>query len=134
MEKKEFLAAVEKEIISIKENATTEEIEKLNFIHLDPLHPTSCIYGQMTGDCENLRSKDLMGKGCTLVFDSLTFDCFEDLILCAHSRESNNSDDWSSKFRNAYYFSALETYIALGDSNNKNVIAFLKGEVKELEL
>tara|TARA_R110002124_G_scaffold257896_1_gene423617 strand:+ start:792 stop:1196 length:405 start_codon:yes stop_codon:yes gene_type:complete len=134
MKKEEFLAAVEKEIISIKENATTEEIGNLDFTELKPANSDNCIYGQMTGSCNNLRSKDLMIKGCTLVFNEICFSDFDTLTDNVISVESNNSNEWNRGWRYTNYFSALETYISLDDSNNENVIAFLKGEVKELEL
>ena len=102
MEKKEFLAAVEKEIISIKQNATTEEIGKLNIGELKASVGNQCIYGQMTGDCCSLRSKDLMGKGCTLVFSSIRFTNFENLSSGTVSRESNNSEDWIGPARSVY--------------------------------
>ena len=61
---KRFKGLVEKEARLLKENATVEELSKLNFDTLDADHRGHCIYGQMTGNCDSYRSLELMKDTC----------------------------------------------------------------------
>ena len=53
----------------LKEHATKEELNKLNFTYFDPQSPTACIYGQMAGQCTSIRANELMNKSCVRVWD-----------------------------------------------------------------
>jgi len=56
----EFLKEVEKECNLIKEHFTEEEISKININNLDGNHASSCVYGLMTGTCNNQRVFDFI--------------------------------------------------------------------------
>ena len=64
MKKKELLEKAKKELLRIKEHATLEERTNLLLGALDGditgWNSHRCVYGKMTGDCENLRSRALM--------------------------------------------------------------------------
>lgn len=109
MERSEFLKLVRKEIISLKKKATSEELCKLNFSTLAPSNTEKCIYGQMTGDCDSDRARELSPK---------TFKWVDDDNVIGDA------------------YTALEKYILEGargnDNMNKHIIDFLKGNVKRL--
>ncbi len=138
--KKQFLADVEHEVRAIKANATPEEIEKLNFSRLNPLRPTNCIYGQMTGICNSKRAEELMNKSCIRQtvqtkygvedFEDKSFTEIKGLINGEYKKST-----WEvSSGRTYSYLSALEAYICLKGAKNENIIKFLKGETETLEL
>jgi hypothetical protein len=116
MTKKEFIALVISEIENIKQKATAEEIGKLNFYHLLPMYKTDCIYGQMTGNCYSARAKELKQNRFQDVPD------YDYTYTEAKKKFMVRGDN----------FSALEVYIVLKDSKNKEVIQYLKGEINEL--
>ena len=68
--KKQFLADVMHEINMLKLHTTKTEKNKLDFNTFDPEKPTRCIYGQITGDCRNRRSKELIDICCIRVIDT----------------------------------------------------------------
>lgn len=51
---------VKDEAKKLKKLATKAQLNKLNFTKLNPLMTRDCIYGQMTGDCYNLKAKELI--------------------------------------------------------------------------
>ena len=63
MNRKEFFEEVVEEINTIIDKATDEELYKLDEDWLDAGDGERCIYGQMTGDCDSDRAKELMSKG-----------------------------------------------------------------------
>src|SRR6185312_6258352 len=60
----QFIKDVKKEVVALRKHAKTEELKKLSIYMLDPMQPTLCIYGLMTGDCRNERAADLIFKCC----------------------------------------------------------------------
>jgi hypothetical protein len=134
MQKQYFLSAVEHEVRSLKENATAEELGRLDFDSLNPSYADRCIYGQMTGNCGSIRARNLMIKGCTMVAplhitSNRNFTSIRRFIV-----KSNNDNDWNFRSRTFNYFSALEHYIIFKGSKNAHIISFLKGETKRLRL
>lgn len=99
----------------------------------------NCIYGQMTGSCENSRAKELMDKACVRVtnkdsnsFEHRKFEEVIDKINGAYEQQT-----WVPKGfheRNYTYLSMVEAYIFLNGSSPKNIMDYLKGEVETLEL
>lgn len=144
--KKTFLKAVKHEIDSIKEYATSEEINKLNIHLFNPDDINNCIYGQLTESCESYRAKELMEKGCLKVFDvDSTFVKNKSFEYIAYKIKVNKNkrNIWNKKMKDTElqmyhrdydYLSALETYIMLDNANNENIIEYLKGETQELNL
>lgn len=64
----ELKQLVQEEIANLKKYATKEELSKLDFECFNGLSPTSCIYGQMTGYCNNARAVDLIRLSCERVY------------------------------------------------------------------
>ncbi len=62
------------ELTLLKQHATTEEINLLNEIPINPSSHEECIYGAMTGDCFSERAHELLSK-CTRPY-SETIDVF----------------------------------------------------------
>ncbi len=138
--KKQFLADVMHEIDALKANADENEINKLNFENFDPISPSHCIYGQMTGNCCSPRAKELMDKCCIRELDLTKIDGdinerdfieVKEMVNGAYSGRTWRND---GNGRSYYYLSSLEGYIQLGHSKNKGIIAYLKGERKTLSL
>lgn len=146
--KKEFLKDVAHEINQLKNNATKEELTRLDFSTLNPNKAPLCIYGQITGSCENKRTKELMNKSCIRVvhgelngedigltsglFATRTRETFRDIKKFING--SNESQMWDEDDRNYSYLSSLETYILLKGAKNKHIIDYLQGKVETLSL
>lgn len=112
--KKQFLEDVKKEARALRKHATPEELVRLDFDTLKPNDIFCCVYGQMTGHCDGVRASELI-KNCSPVF----------INACDGSLEN--------KFE-TFHYSPIEQYIMEDDAKNKNLIAFLKGERKDLVL
>lgn len=114
--KKQFLEDVAKEARALKKHATPEELDKLDFSNLWPNDVTLCVYGQMTGYCDSPRASEL-------------------IKICANKFFIDSSGDFIyEKEFEEFRWSPLERYITHDDAQNKNLIAFLKGERKDLVL
>lgn len=146
--KKQFLADVLHEATVLKNLATEEEKNNLDFSSLDPTHTGRCIYGQMTGYCASPRAKFLMDKACVrttnteglkrnptgLVNDNEnTWKNIKPLINGEYTGQS-----WGKPnpfvVRNYSYMSMIETYICLDTANNKGLISYIKGEIDTVKL
>ena len=123
MKKSEFLKEVQIELDTIKQKATKKEISKLNFDNFRHYSRGYCIYGQMTGDCNSNRAKELYKKNyCSIPISSYTpfkLHCF---VL-------------------GDIYTPLEKYlymVATEDGNksykHKEIISYLKGEINKIEL
>ena len=62
--KEEFFKDVRHEIEMLRLHATDKEKENLNFFGFNPVRPRRCVYGQLTGDCQSKRAKELMDLAC----------------------------------------------------------------------
>lgn len=144
MTKAEFLKDVAHEVKMLKKHALPEEIAELRFSEFDPFSKSRCIYGQMTGDCRSGRAVDLIMSCCKRVVNN-------DFDTTGHKNPDGRNmalfTDVEARINGAPtrahifegdsyigYLSALETYIQMGDARNSNVISYLKGETKKLEL
>jgi hypothetical protein len=138
--REQFLQDVRTEVEALKANATQEEVGKLDIETFNPMKMDKCIYGQMTGSCENERAKKLMDKACVRVtnnkdsrtFENKNFDDVSDNINGVYKRQTWVPTGWHE--RDYGYLSMVETYIFLSGSNPKNIMDYLKGEVETLEL
>lgn len=113
---KEFHADVAAEAKALRLHATREELDRLDIKTLDPNSTGNCIYGTMTGDCDNARATRLI-KACTKIY----------------LKNWNDLESKTNEFSN-YYWSSIEAYILLPEANNPGLIAYLRGETDDLVL
>lgn len=134
--KKHFLADVAKEAKALKKNATKDELERLNFEVLDPGSSRACIYGQITGNCMEGRGIHLIEKSCKKFVEIRGIDSIQRDGFIAVRENINGSKMPSKRKRGELvrWLSSIESYIALPNAKNKNLIAYLKGERKDLVL
>ena len=119
---------VKKEAKNLKEKAKKSELNRLNFEELNPNSVFSCIYGQMTGDCMDLRSKSLIVKCASRVYNH---DETGDTL-----RRNKINGVPKIEERNKYW-SPIEVFIA-NQTNQKNgnvkmLVDYLKDERKTLK-
>lgn len=112
----ELKTLVAEEALNLRQFATENERDRLNFQHLTPRFADCCIYGQMTGCCFSTRANELICL-CTQPFSADT-DYYEEPRKTFISRG----------------FSPIEFYICQPEARNKELIAYLKGETTDLEL
>lgn len=137
--KKQFLEDVAAEATALKEHATPEELARLDIKKFDPQHQRRCIYGLATGDCRSDRAVELITKCCPRFIHSMAL---YKIALGEHDGSDEafsvipqfvNGKKWDGE-KNLKYVSTIETYIYLPEAQNANLIAFLKGERKDLVL
>jgi len=132
MTKAEFLKDVEHEVEMLKKHATKEELNRLDFVNLDPADGMCCIYGQATGHCRSNRAQDLILKCCKRVvaFDGdIPGEPFSQSI-----KPFINGAPSLSNIDSCHHISSIESYIMLKGAKNQNIIKYLKGETKTLTL
>lgn len=141
--KEEFLSDVAHEVQMLKEHATLEEINKLDFDDFNNHKTNRCIYGQMTGDCRTIRAKELMDVACIRVMnvEDGTRNCTNwDDDFKINGVYNGQTWQFITSVCDGFYrrdwshLSALEAYICLHDAKVENIYSFLKGEVDTLEL
>lgn len=124
MKKSEFLLEVKQELDNIKKLATKEEIDNLDTRTFKHTNSYLCIYGQMTGNCQSTRARDLYKKSYINVgYDSidLTYIPFKNQDLTLTKVNGN--------------FTPLEKYLYMvKESMHKKIIAYLKGDIEEIIL
>lgn len=126
---------VKKEAKALLTHATKEERESLDFNNLDPDHKSRCIYGQMTGRCTSKRASQLIRKSCEKVYrfgEAGPID--EDAVLSGKPRKNRNDNLHSWLPEPLEYFSPIEVYILNPGAKNKELIEYLRGERKTLDL
>jgi len=119
---KEFQTVLEAaipEIIRLREMATSEEIQKLSMMDLEPLSEKDCIYGQMTGHCFSVRANHLIRNCAVKGFGTLTGYLQENV---------------SPRHQATHGYSALEVLIVNWPRYNTAIIRYLKGETDTLNL
>lgn len=137
----QFLEEVMAEIEAIKTNATEEEKSRLDLLTFNPKHPRRCIYGQMTGDCRTVRATELILKGCKrYMYNDFNNYPNPDITLERNfipvKKVSNGTTvNWDMALGgDLIYLSSLETYIVTPYANNKDILAYIKGEIDTLTL
>jgi hypothetical protein len=118
-----YLIKVKREIHNIKKYATNSQLIKLNFDVLDPNNTSRCIYGLMTGHCNNDEAIKLIKLCCNT---KTSFYNLSDRVFIDDKPRSNDG--------NITPFSYLEHYIYNYRDSNKHIIQFLKGEVDKLKI
>lgn len=131
-------ADVKKEAEALRVHATSEEIARLNIDKLSPEDMASCIYGQMTGDCNSFRGIDLINR-CAIRYikdgdlSYISRDGFERIQKFVNGATVDNLYENRHNGMDAHY-SAIEAYILLPEARNANLIAYLRGETETLDL
>lgn len=124
---------VVKEATKLRDTATAEELELLDFDEFDPLDVESCVYGQMTSECTSRRAVRLIRSCATkILFAAGGTPCEASCSL-----EHCSKKDFESERRIgivSHYFSPIEIYIAQDEADSKHLIDFLKGNVDTLDL
>lgn len=147
--KQQFLDDVSKELISIKANATKEEIGRLNLHTFNSEDKGGCIYGQMTKDCASHRAKVLMDNSCVRVMDipsgcnsgvdvisRKTFNSVKSKINGEYKGQTwVGGKNWEGCLNRTYkHLSMVEAYICLKDAKIYHIIEFLQDETNTINL
>lgn len=120
---------VKQEAKNIKKHASKAELNKLNFNGLNPVGFGGCIYGQMTGHCFSDRADYLIKKCASRIYKTYSVtDPSPKLLQQSRVTQRNQMDN--------YMWSPIEMFIANTPNlkDNKNLIAYLKGEKRTLSI
>jgi len=109
------------EIKNLRKYATKEQKGRLDFNTFKKNEQESCIYGQMTGNCNSLLAHKLMDKCAVGKFHSIRWDF------------SKISKKYTFVDRDIFWTS-LEGYIIETPDFNENILSYIKGETNTLEL
>lgn len=129
---------VKKEASKLKEYATQEELARLNFEHLNPNSPRSCIYGQMTGNCYSPRANELVLKCAERVYiSSINSTSNSGAVFSYQTLNGEPHAIVGTKDRSELYHSPIEIYLVFNrendtTENNKILIDYLKNVTTEL--
>ena len=124
MTKEQFLKIVKKEIDGIKEYTTDEEKKALKYECFVASDMHYCIYGQMTGHCNNLRALEI------LRLSSINHSTYH--LLKLNCQEISNIEE-KPKWDNHGSDSPLEAFLMKCDSStHKDIINYIKGNISEL--
>lgn len=125
------------EAMNLREHATREQKDELNFVELRPSQAEHCIYGQMTGHCYSREALDLIRKCALKVYNTHGKELRPSAIknLNGVPRDFSYAQD-----RNAVYHSPIELFILIMNEsenlnylkNNKILIDYIKGYTDEL--
>lgn len=142
MKKADFLALVLSSVLFLKEKATKEEIESLTDTISYPGHKERCILGQMTGQYDTPRAKEISQKIITCDENKRlelrknnidymegsgmfgTSPCYNEHFLETITTETVGSQD---------KFAAFEVFILMNKANTNELIEFLKGKRETFE-
>jgi hypothetical protein len=113
---------VREEARNLREKATREELENLDFKNLYPCSITECIYGMMTGDCYSDRATSLIKQCCSKVIEGGSISYCEEIIGSP------------LEYSRGAFWSPIEKYITEDEANSKGLISYLKGETETLDL
>lgn len=97
MKAEDFLLEVIKEVEHLRDNATQDEKDRLNFDSFDFTNSNRCIYGLMTGHCSSERAKELYPKnirGLNLHCDienGTNFTCLERYLFIVATSDYRKS-------------------------------------------
>ena len=130
MKKKDFLLEVMNELNTIKSRASSAEIDKLNLESFDHANGYHCIYGQMTGKCDNIRACQIMKK------------TYDEMMITFTTYVNDDHIPWKSQDTSCgTEYTALEKYLFIvstksGNTSKKHkeIINYLKGNITSIEL
>jgi len=117
MEKSIFFAEVKAELVHLRDNATQEEIKKLNFSQFDHTVRYACIYGQMTGNCDSVRAKQLTPKSYAWIVGN------------------NNKKFEELNFDSGKWYTALEKYLYIcTKKQQRTIFQYLRKKIDNIEI
>lgn len=122
---KDLVELVHIEASRLKENARPDELKKLDFLSLNPELPWYCIYGQITGSCYSTRAHTLIKKCASRVLPTLEPSC-----ELTYGTKVNLHTSVNAKLS----WSPIEVYILQSGSDQEQLINYLKGKRKTLNL
>lgn len=124
---KQLQRLVRHEAKALRRNATEQEKGKLNAAKLIVDSRMSCIYGQMTGNCDSPRAIELIEKCASRVLENPNPYEYRPSISTLNGTPRGKA--------RARYFSPIEVFIYNNQgikSRNKDLIDYIKGETNEL--
>lgn len=122
MTRAKFLSLVRTELRALKNNATKKELKKLKIDKIIVDEWKSCIYGQMTGDCDSNRAKELTEKAYEGLHDWKRIAIDDEEAYC----EFTPLEVWLYEFQDSDYKNVKP-------KNLINVIKYLKGEISQIK-
>lgn len=135
LQDKALLKLVEQETDKLKQYATQEELDRLEFSELHSSDPLNCIYGQMTGTCWSRRASDLIVKCAEKLYIGKKNTELYDNVL--NGEPTLDKLEGRGKHQGQTYFSPIESFICIPSNkvngNNEMLINYLKGNVDKLE-
>lgn len=128
MEKQTFLAMVLASVLELKDNATNEEVARLDFATFNSASYNSCVLGQLTWNAHSDRAEELAEKSLRLNSFSIDKSFYVD---------NSYNNGLASPFKPSVLhhveeggsFAAFEIFIMIHTSNVEDLFKFLKGEV-----
>lgn len=139
----QFIWEVINEAVALRQHATRAELASLDFESFDPMWPSSCIYGQATGNCFSTRASQLIVLCCPRYFYPAAIkneNALKAIVRNANGTEVPNFKQIRAEGRRSFhssetmYYSAIEAYIVMRGAKNGNLIAYLRGETEELDI
>ena len=120
---------VTEEATNLRKFTTKTELKQLSFDKLDTQSRVACIYGQLTGNCDSSRARELMNKSCTRVYERGRHWGFT-------IKDSTVNGSITKEMPRTYFFSPIEVFIDQPrnkkNGNNEQLIKFIKGEIDVL--
>lgn len=127
----ELKQAVMSEAFRFAKYATDKQKGNLDFSGLDPYSPHTCVWGMASSDsnCFGDEALDLMRK-CAVPYSHSIYSASGDAYTTEAPLEETCFDEYAARTS----YSAIEHYITQEGAKNENLIKFMKGETKTLEL
>lgn len=136
--RQQLLELVKKEAKFLRTMLTSTEKDRLNFNRFYACNTEQCIYGLATGNCNSERAMELILDGCERVYSrdndrELQYQLINGKPYYISGQK--NEDNSFITPRIAKFYSPIEVFIAEeNESNNKNLLNYIKGEKKTLVL
>jgi hypothetical protein len=133
-----YFRNVTNEIRNIRKFVPKENRDKLNFKNLEPNLYTSCIYGQMFGNCFNKEAVKAIKKCCKTKTSFLNTENPTKILFVNPRFNIEGADEkyifhYTQDLKDKNY-SYLEHCIANFDKYNKDIISYLKEKTNEIPI
>jgi len=132
--KQELLDAVQHELIQLKAKTTKKEKSRLNIDMFNPDSIYRCIYGQLTGSCETIRTRNLMKFCCEKIVSFGDFDYCNRFTLDDAVILDYNNQTFDGRERTFKYMSCLEFYIIKEEAKIQEIFNFLTNKIQTIKL
>jgi len=114
------------EATNLRKYTTKKELKQLSFDKLDTQSRIACIYGQLTGNCDSSRARELMNRSCARVYK-------RNHHWGATIKDCSVNGSITKEMSRTYFFSPIEVFIDQSrnkkNGNNEQLIKFIKGEI-----